>query len=427
MRVLHYYNWGYFSPPSCGADVIAANQLEYFRYRGWEVDCLIADKPSRAHQAEAFRKQYSWVRSIRPLHHPRAPLTLRSKLLAHQQIAQTERFQRIAAEGHDLFFTNYVFTSPLLEPLPVGCKRLLEAHDLMSEAFEANEQQENPGGDSLAKARKSFNLNLEHELYRLYDGVLFINDDERRQVQAASSANVFTVPPMMPCEPQSEVNTDSDHDEETMFDLIFVGSCAHMNVRGFTFFYRRVYLPFLRKHRLRIAVVGSVCDALDFDDCFVRKFGHVAGRLDDFYARSKVVIIPILNGSGVSIKTIECLAHGRAVVTTPIGIRGIRPDPDAFVEIDMQADPRGTAAVLLDLLASEPRRHTLQRHAKMYCQSNFGRDQYFHRMDQVMAALGLTSPARSRGGTSEHPPRFVKGVDCDDSVLAASVQARCYL
>jgi Glycosyl transferases group 1 len=403
MRVLHYYNWGYFAPTSCGADVIATNQLEYFRNRGWEVDCLIADKPARAHQAEAFRKRYSWVRSIRLLNHPRAPLTMRGKLLAHQKIAQSESFQRIATEGHELFFTNYVFTSPLLEPLPDGCKRLLEAHDLMSEAFATNERLEDPGRDALANARKSFYFNLERELYRLFDGVLFINDDERRQVQAASRATVFTVQPMIPWEPQPKESTEGGQDHDEMFDLIFVGSGAHMNVNGFMFFYRQIYLPYLRRHRLRIAVVGTVCDALDFDDCLVTKFGHIAETLDDFYTRSKVVIIPIFSGSGVSIKAIECLAHGRAIVTTPIGIRGLRPDANAFVQIDMQADPRGTAAVLLDLIASERKRQTLQRHAKMYCQFNFGRDQYFHRMDQVMAALGLASPAKSRGGTSERP------------------------
>src|SRR5580692_7531273 len=99
MRVLHYYNWGYFTPISCGADVIASNQLEYFRHRGWEVDCLIADKPSRAHQAQAFRERHSWVRSIRLVNHPRAPLTMRGKLLAHHQIAQMESFRKIAGEG----------------------------------------------------------------------------------------------------------------------------------------------------------------------------------------------------------------------------------------------------------------------------------------------------------------------------------------
>ena len=56
----------------------------------------------------------------------------------------------------------------------------------MSEAFAYNEHLANPCGDPLEGARKRFNLKVEHELYRLFDGVLFINDDERRQVQAAS-------------------------------------------------------------------------------------------------------------------------------------------------------------------------------------------------------------------------------------------------
>jgi len=395
MHVLHYYNWGYFTPISCGADVVASNQLEYFRDRGWDVSCLIADKPSRAHQAQAFRERYSWVRSIRLLSHPRAPMTMRAKLLAHLQIAQTEAFGKIAAEGYDLFFTNYVLTAPLVERLPSNCRRLLEAHDLMSEAFGLSEQVGNTGSDPLASAVKSFHLKLEIELYQLFDAVLFINDEERRQVQAVCSVPAFTMPPMMPWETQPEENGGSGHSQEESFDLIFVGSGAWMNVRGFTFFYRRIYLPFLRRHRMRIAIVGAVGDSLEIDDCYVTKVGYVSGSIDHYYARAKVVIIPILSGSGLSIKTIECLAHGRAVVTTPIGARGLRRDPDAFVQIDMEADPRGTAQVLLDLVGSASKRKTLQRNARIYYQANFGRERYFRRMDQVMEAIGLSSGPKS--------------------------------
>ena len=72
-------------------------------------------------------------------------------------------------------------------------------------------------------------------------------------------------------------------------------------------------------------MVGKVCDRLDFDDSYVTKLGNVPGDLGRYYERSKVVIIPILEGSGLSIKTIECLASGRAVVTSPVGARGPSP------------------------------------------------------------------------------------------------------
>ncbi|MFO0890112.1 MAG: glycosyltransferase family 4 protein [Isosphaeraceae bacterium] len=388
MRVLHYCNWGSFAPISCGADVIASNQLEYFRHRGWEVDCLIADKAPRAHQARSFEALYPWVRSIRLIDHPIAPLTLRGQLFAHQQIAESNAFRTIAGEGYDLFFTNYVFTAPLLEAFPAGCKRVLEALDLMSEAFAYNEQEGDPCVDALATARKSLLLDIECELFRLFDGVLFINEDERRQAESAARARLFTVPPMMPWEVESDGPSAAGRPEES-YDLIFVGSNAHMNTRGFTHFYRQIYLPFLRSRGIRVAVVGSVCDALEFEDHQVTKLGYVSGNLEDCYARSRIVIIPILYGSGLSIKTIECLAHGRAVVTTPMGCRGLVDEPGAFVRIDMESDPRGTAEVILGLLDSEEKRRLLQRRAKAYYLSHFSREQYFRKMDRVMESLGL--------------------------------------
>jgi len=67
MRVLPYYPWGYFEPTSCGADLIASNQLEYLRRRGWGVDVLLLSRPDRARQADAFRRRYPWLRSVSPI------------------------------------------------------------------------------------------------------------------------------------------------------------------------------------------------------------------------------------------------------------------------------------------------------------------------------------------------------------------------
>jgi glycosyltransferase involved in cell wall biosynthesis len=46
-------------------------------------------------------------------------------------------------------------------------------------------------------------------------------------------------------------------------------------------------------------------------------------HLDPYYAAASVVLCPVLAGSGTSIKVIEALAHGRAVVTTTVGARGL--------------------------------------------------------------------------------------------------------
>jgi glycosyltransferase involved in cell wall biosynthesis len=392
MRVLHYYNWGYFAPISCGADVIASNQLEYLHHKGWEVDCLLAHNPERSHQSQAFRDRYPWVRSVQLVVPPPAAneWSFRGQFFCYSQIARFESFRQLVREGHDLFFTNYVFTAPLLEQFPRGCTRLLEAHDLISNSFALNERLSNPGRDPLASARDDFLRNMEMELYKLFDGVLFINEQESNLVQADHPGRTHFIPPMMPWETRpAATGGNTTMFTRERFDLIFVGSNAAPNVRGLTAFYRQIFVPYLRKHRVRLAVIGNVCDRLDFDDWYVTKLGVVKGDLEEHYAQSKVVVIPILEGSGLSIKTIESLAQGRAVVTTPVGARGLAHDPEAFVQVDMVSDPGGTARAILELLDSESLRKRMQRTAQDYYRTNFGRERYFNAMDRVMSSLGI--------------------------------------
>src|SRR5206468_2828849 len=112
-------------------------------------------------------------------------------------------------------------------------------------------------------------------------------------------------------------------------------------------------------------------------DWYVTELGFVPGDLREYYQRSKIVIVPILEGSGLSIKTIECLANGRAVATSPVGARGLHHDPESFLQLDLAGDPRGTAEAILELLTSEPKRMRMQRKARDYYRTNFGADRYF--------------------------------------------------
>jgi polysaccharide biosynthesis protein PslH len=119
----------------------------------------------------------------------------------------------------------------------------------------------------------------------------------------------------------------------------------------------------------------------------------VAGDLREYYEQTRMVIIPLLEGSGLSIKAIECLASGRAVAATPVGLglRGLPHDPDAFLQIDLLGDPPGAAEAILGLLGSDARRMQMQRRAKEYYRANFGRERYFGAMDRVMESLRVAS------------------------------------
>ena len=57
----------------------------------------------------------------------------------------------------------------------------------------------------------------------------------------------------------------------------------------------------------------------------VRIFGFVP-KIEQMYANSKAVVVPLLTGGGTSVKTIEALAYGKKVFSTSIGARGFSND-----------------------------------------------------------------------------------------------------
>jgi hypothetical protein len=371
--------------------------MEYFRRRGWDVDVLLVAQPDRAAHAEAFHRRYPWTRSVRQVDVSIEEFSFRGMLLSHQRIAQSDCFRELAREEHDLFLANYVFAAPLVEPLQRDCLKVLEAHDIMTDSFALNERIQQPQRGPMAEARDAFLWKLELELYRLFDAVLFVNERDSRLVETHCPGRAHAVPPMFPCEAAPDRTAgEASVTEATAaeaFELIFVGSRAQPNVSGLRFFYRDIFVPFLRKHEVRMVVIGTVCEHLDFEDWYVTKLGRISQDLGEYYERAKLVVIPILEGSGLSMKTIECLANGRAVATTPVGARGLRPDPDSFLELDMAGDPQGSAQAILDLLASETRRVRMQRRAREYYRANFGAERYFSAMDKVMQSLGIPLPS----------------------------------
>jgi polysaccharide biosynthesis protein PslH len=71
----------------------------------------------------------------------------------------------------------------------------------------------------------------------------------------------------------------------------------------------------------KLVVAGGVCPLLE-DAPNVEKLGYV-NSLEDFYSNISFAINPIIEGTGLKIKTIEAIEHGCPILTTPVGIEGI--------------------------------------------------------------------------------------------------------
>ena len=82
----------------------------------------------------------------------------------------------------------------------------------------------------------------------------------------------------------------------------------------------------LTQHEVEFWIIGanpskkiqSIADS--HPNVFVTGF---VDRLEDYYSKVELVVVPLLSGAGVKIKTIEALSFGIPTISTPIGAEGV--------------------------------------------------------------------------------------------------------
>jgi glycosyltransferase involved in cell wall biosynthesis len=104
---------------------------------------------------------------------------------------------------------------------------------------------------------------------------------------------------------------------------IFLGSGHHPNTVAARFIIEEL-VP--RHPQVLFAIVGGVCWAVRRAACppnlllFFEREEKIKNRL---LAMSDVALNPLTTGSGVSLKTLDCLAAGTAILSTEVGARGV--------------------------------------------------------------------------------------------------------
>jgi glycosyltransferase involved in cell wall biosynthesis len=229
----------------------------------------------------------------------------------------------------------------------------------------------------------------EAELLPKFDLVLAASaPDRERMKHLAPGARVAVYPNAIPLRFREEVAEEHC--------IAFSGNLEyHPNIAAVRYFARQVW-PELRRRdpRLRWRLIGK-------NDSAVRRWTagdtriETTGPVDDSVAelaRARVVVAPLLAGSGTRIKILEAWAAGRAVVSTRIGAEGL---PAADGENLLLAD---SPAEFLDritrLLQDAPLRRRL---------GDAGR-RLVERQLCWPAAWRLLEEALAAGGLRRHPP-----------------------
>lgn len=215
-----------------------------------------------------------------------------------------------------LVLTNYVWLSRFLPDLRPETRSMIDTHDLFSSKAEKVDALGVSGELGLLPAQ-------ERGMLLRCDGVLAIQPEEAVAFRA-----------LVPERPVFVVGVDFDvslPDESAVSDLAegaapvvgLIGSANAMNVKGVRDFMRHAW-PLLRRDRpgIRLRIAGAVGQAVPPGLPDVEVLGTV-DCLSDFYTSSHVVVNPVAAGTGLKIKTVEAIAHGRSIICWPHGVEGV--------------------------------------------------------------------------------------------------------
>lgn len=131
---------------------------------------------------------------------------------------------------------------------------------------------------------------------------------------------------------------------------LYVGSQAPTNVEGLHWFLDEIWPTVQRSApSATLHVCGTVSRSVDEVPNGVELVGRVVD-LAPHYAEASVCVVPYLRGSGLKIKLIEAMTHGRATVATPAGVLGVEhvADEATLVRSSAEEFAAAVAAVLTD-------------------------------------------------------------------------------
>lgn len=229
------------------------------------------------------------------------------------------------------------------------------------------------------------------------DLLLPIQDDDTTETRRMlPGKEVLTVP--------MAVEVQSTTGPQIAGRCLYVGGNNVCSAQGLVWFLKDVW-PLIRGKvpTATLHVAGVVCCAVKEQEPNLHQ--HIQqegvsflGRIHDLspeYSTAEIVVIPLLSGSGLKIKLIEALAHGRAIVATSIGIQGVAQQVAGIVEV--AEEPQAFAKAVVDLLGNPDQRVLREQAARQLIADKYSPDAVYgpivRRLEELVTAKRCSTPA----------------------------------
>jgi glycosyltransferase involved in cell wall biosynthesis len=255
----------------------------------------------------------------------------------------------IDEETIDLIHANHYFTLPFVETLKAGRRTpvTLETQDIQARQYMLR----NKGGFFIPPyATYDEMLRIELDWMRRADLCVHLNEEEDRDFrELLPQTRHALIYPAVP-----EVQRAGGH------DVIIVASDNYGNYESLRWFLEEV-VP--RAGDARVAIYGNIDGGVKSrNPNLYEAHRHLfKGRVDDIgavYARAGCVLLPTVEGHGLSIKAVEALSCGAPLVATPMAFRGMQVDPRRLANVALAEDPARFAQLWRDAQARSERGET---------------------------------------------------------------------
>ena len=225
--------------------------------------------------------------------------------------------------SYDLVQIDYWNLASLGGLCPNGTRRCILLHDVQPYVFEREAEvvEGRLKRWQLRRAAKAATV-FERRAFRHFPHVLTVTENDaevyRRMLPAGSK--VQCVPTLY------DVPTAPAAADPGGHNLLFVGAMAHRPNRDAVLYFAKDILPLIRAEvpDVEFVVVGrNVPTSIRrLESGCVRVTGMVP-EVRPYLNEATVYVAPLRFGGGIKLKILEALAHGKAVVTTPVGAEGI--------------------------------------------------------------------------------------------------------
>lgn len=365
-------------PFTGGGSLRSAALLEYLAAR-YAVDVIVFREPSAPDPRAGFPA--GLVREICVVdlpYHSRRLLSRAGRNLARILAGRAplnDRFAGFAApvaaflrgRQYRLAVIEHFWCAPYSEQLAPHADRIfLDLHNVESAFYRSFARSESwPASIALRQFERSCRALERRWLPRFSLLLVTSAEDSSRVRQICPGAPTHLYPNTIPLTPLPEVPEEPA--------LVFSGNLEYQpNISAVCFFRRRIW-PLLRERwpDLIWRLVGKNPRGVArhvAGDPRIELTGPV-GNAVEVLAAARVVVVPLLAGSGTRIKILEAWAAGRAVVSTTLGAEGLPArDGEHLVLAD---SPEAFAAAVSRLLASPAERQRLGRAGRALYERQF--------------------------------------------------------